>query len=237
MEPSADPTFLRPEDLPFTFTPVEEGPGRPKRANVDILRTQLWVSIVMARSGMTLYGLEREFLPEQVKYNGSKVIRPRRWDRYWEGKMGLQDLPAEDNLVDRVEARFPGTAHWFRHPIWPALSHDPMTEAAIVQGLKTLEPAVRRAVLTNKYPDGRRRLYRVATFHEHTRLRLIQRGSFDALGAAVLMVRYSEVQSSPESRRQALKVYYALQSVIAAHAYLKGFYLRLFSLIDFYCRQ
>lgn len=53
----------------------------------------------------------------------------------------------------------------------------------------------------------------------------------------MLIVRCSEVKSSPELRRYALKVYYALQPTLASHPYLTNFYLRLFSLIDFYCRQ
>ncbi|KXK00568.1 MAG: hypothetical protein UZ03_NOB001002733 [Nitrospira sp. OLB3] len=102
-----DPHPASPDEPPFRFVPVEEGLGRPKRANVNILRTQLWVFVVMVRSDSSLYRLEREFLPEQVKYSGGKVIRPRRMDRYRDGKMALFDLPGEDNLLDRVEARFP----------------------------------------------------------------------------------------------------------------------------------
>ena len=193
MEASSDSEALSPSNFPLRFEVVNEGPGRPKRANVDILRTQLWVSIVMMRSGLTLYALEREFLPNQIKYNGSKVIRPRRLDRYRDGKMALLDVPGEDNLIDRVEVRFPGTAQWFRHPIWQALSHDAMSEAAILNGLKVLEPAVRRAVLTNKYPDGKQRSSRVPMFPRETQRRLIRRGSFDALGAVVLMARFAEI--------------------------------------------
>lgn len=237
MEASPEPELPSPPHFPFGFTVVDEGPGRPKRANVDILRTQLWVSVVMIRSGLSPYGLEREFLSQQVKYNGSKVVRPRRMDRYRDGKMALLDVPGEDNLLDRIEVRFPGTAQWFRHPIWRALSHDPMTEADIVNGLRILEPAVRRAVLTNKYPDGRRRSRRVPTFPADTQRRLIRRGSFDAIGATVLMARYAEINHNPELRHAALGVYYALQPLVAHHRYLELFYPRLFSLIDFYCRR
>lgn len=112
-----------------------------------------------------------------------------------------------------------------------------MSEAEILSGLRILEPAVRRAVLTNKYPDGRRRSHRVPTFPTDTQCRLIRRGSFDALGAAVLMARYAEIIHRPELRLAALGVYYALQPLVARHRYLEPFYPRLFSLIDFYCRR
>ena len=237
MEASSDSEALSPSNFPLRFEVVNEGPGRPKRANVDILRTQLWVSIVMMRSGLTLYALEREFLPNQIKYNGSKVIRPRRLDRYRDGKMALLDVPGEDNLIDRVEVRFPGTAQWFRHPIWQALSHDAMSEAAILNGLKVLEPAVRRAVLTNKYPDGKQRSSHVPMFPRETQRRLIRRGSFDALGAVVLMARFAEIVLHPELRHAALSVYYELQPLLACHRYLEPFYPRLYTVIDFYCRR
>lgn len=237
MEASSDSEALSPSNFPLRFEVVNEGPGRPKRANVDILRTQLWVSIVMMRSGLTLYALEREFLPNQIKYNGSKVIRPRRLDRYRDGKMALLDVPGEDNLIDRVEVRFPGTAQWFRHPIWQALSHDAMSEAAILNGLKVLEPAVRRAVLTNKYPDGKQRSSHVPMFPRETQRRLIRRGSFDALGAVVLMARFAEIVHHPELRHAALSVYYELQPLLACHRYLEPFYPRLYTVIDFYCRR
>lgn len=151
--------------------------------------------------------------------------------------MAVKDLPGKGNLIDRVEARFPGTAQWFRHPIWKALSDQSMQKELIIKGLKELEPAVRRWVLTNRHPDGTRRSSRMPTFPEETQRRLIRRGSFDVLGAAVLMVRYSEVIGHPDLRHPALNVYYALQPTLSRHRYLQHFYPRLFSLVDFYCRR
>jgi hypothetical protein len=61
---------------------------------------------------------------------------------------------------------------------------------------------------------------------------LTKRASFDALAAAVLFVRWSDVIAG-----EALAVYYALQPRLAEHPYLEPFYPRLFSLIDYACRR
>lgn len=232
-ESSLDP----PSQFPLRFEAIEEGPGRRKRAPLDVLRTQVWVYVVMRRSGWTTYRLEREFHPDRIKRSGGKVVRPRLWDRYREGKMVVSDRAGRDNVIDRVEARFPGTARWIRSPLWTGLSQESLARATVIEGFKKLEPTTRRLVLTKRNLDGSSRRDAVPTFSAITPLGLIKRGSFDALAAAVLFVRWSEVIAREALRHEALAVYYALQPRLADHPYLQPFYPRLFSLIDYRCRR
>jgi hypothetical protein len=91
--------------------------------------------------------------------------------------------------------------------------------------------------LTKRRLDGSPRHYAVPTFSASTPVGLTKRASFDALAAAVLFVRWSDVIAGEALRHEALAVYYALQPRLAEHPYLEPFYPRLFSLIDYACRR
>lgn len=147
------------------------------------------------------------------------------------------DRPGTNSFIDTVEAKFPGTARWFRHPIWMGLQERTLTEREIIEALSTLKPAVARIVLTQKYPDGRPRSSPAIACNHEIAGALIRTGSFDALGAAVLLVRFSEIIAATDLRKLALSVYYGLQPKLAKLKQVAPVYPQLFSLIDFSCRQ
>lgn len=98
------------------------------RHPVEIFRTKAWFNAVSIRSGKVGYGLELEFArPESIRrFEDGTVQRPCIWDKYARGDITpgsdrLSLVEQKYNLVDRVEADYPGAAYWLRHPFWAAM--------------------------------------------------------------------------------------------------------------------
>ena len=85
-------------ELPVTFETMREGRGRHKRTQTDVLRTRVWFIAVSLTSGWSAYKLETRFAPDKTKKVDGKIIRPRRWDRYREGKMVPPDRPGTNSF-------------------------------------------------------------------------------------------------------------------------------------------
>lgn len=94
------------------------------------------------------------------------------------------DHPGENNLIALVERKFRGTERWFRHPLWKGVGQTTLTGKEIIEALATLKPAVSRLVLEHNYSDGRPRSSPAVTCNQEIAHTLIQKSSFDTLGAA-----------------------------------------------------
>lgn len=91
---------------PIAIYPYKEDPDIRK------MRVQAWFRAVSLESGLTPRELEKKFSESEAE---KKVKRSCVWNRYRRGEVVPRSGPRPDgglNLVDRVEAAYPGTAKW-----------------------------------------------------------------------------------------------------------------------------
>jgi hypothetical protein len=228
-------SLLQKPTVPVFVKP--RGRGRPPTHPVDRVRTKLWFNVIKLVSGLpSAYAVEMALDEDHVRKREADVARPRKWDGYEKGATVPVDKPGPRNAVDQAEERFPGTARWFRSPLWAYLRGDPLDARAIEDALRSLEPAV-VSVLFEDEPREHERESRQRPFSEESVGDLVAIGSFDALVAAVLLAGLSEVISSPELREGALDVYALLQTPLRALPEMDGIYPELYSLIDSRCKH
>ena len=213
------------------------GRGRPPTHPVDRVRTKLWFNAVKQSSGMSsAYALEMAFDGDRIRKRVTDVARPRKWDGYRKGASVPSDKPGPRNVVEQAEAMFPGTARWFRSPLWASLRGEAFDSRMIEDALRGLEPEV-VSVLFEAEPREHEKAPRQRPFDANSVKQLLDIGSFDALVAAVLLVGLSEAIASPELRERALHVYVEIQAPLRQMPDMDGIYPELFSLIDHRCKH
>lgn len=211
--------------------------GRPPKLAAEKLRDRIWIHAVRLRSSFASgYMLEKTVEAEKVKRQAGQVMRPRKWDRYLNGERGPGKVAGRRDSVTLAEAEFPGTACWHRSPLWQALSAKPMTAAACEAVLHRLDIDVAELLLTIDSRAGAD-APRPRGFDQTLADQLVAVGSFDALAAAIVLVRWSEAIASPQLRDLALACYGRLQPVIATLPEIAPFHAELFSLIDARCKH
>lgn len=205
-----------------------KGPGREPRNPVDVLRTKIWMAAVFAASGLTPGQIEALLEPERVRREGGRTIRPRLWDRYASG-----DHVPNDNQdrkpVSLAEARWPGTAVWFRSPMWRALRPEPVTAALAEQLLGQIEPLRDVLFVPSRWNPS---VLRQAAVDPTLLATIIGVGRIDALAAAMVFARQAEAIHSPPLRDTALRLYRHLQPQLEQLPALKTHASELFWLID-----
>lgn len=214
-----------------------KGRGRPPTHPVDRLRTRLWFHVVKLRSGLpSAYAIEMKLDGDRVRKRDADVSRPTKWDFYRDGDKVPSDKPSPRNAIEQAETTFPGTAHWFRSPIWPVLRRERLDPRSIELALRGLQPEVVE-ILFEPEPREHESLPRQRLFDADCETRLAMLGSFDSLVAAVLLVALSEEIASPELREAALRIYHEIQPAIKARPEAEPFYPELFSWIDQRCKH
>lgn len=168
---------------------------------------------------------------DRVRKRETDVARPRKWDGYEKGAVVPTDKPGPRNAVEQAEARFPGTARWFRSPLWAYLRHEAFDARRIEDALRALHPEV-VAVLFEAKPREHEHAPRQRPFDSDGVRQLLAIAGFDALVAAVLLAALAEVIASPQLRERALHLYVELQAPLREVPELAGIYPELFSLID-----
>jgi hypothetical protein len=186
---------------------------------------------VRCASGLSASAIERTLQPAKVKRRDGMVIRPRLWDRYAAGDVTPGDGD-DSSSVALADAKWPGTASWFRSPVWRALheKHFEQDEAEALLGrLATLTDRlfVPRTVLPNK-----RTPVDAALCAE-----LAELGTFDALAAALVWAREAEVISSPELRELSLRMYREMQPKLETLPEVGPHAPELFMLVDTTLRE
>ncbi len=89
------------------------------------MRVRSWFHAVSQASGLTVGELEREFREE----GSARTPRSCIWNKYKRGEVVPRSRYQGDGrpkLVERVEARYPGTEKWLFSPIWLLLDAVPM---------------------------------------------------------------------------------------------------------------
>lgn len=216
---------------------VSRPPVVPSTCPVDRLRTRLWFRALQEMSGLpTAYAVEMALDGDRVRKRNTDVSRPRKWDAYKRGAKVPADRPGPRNAIEQAEARFPGSARWFRSPLWRYLKNEPFNARQFEDALRMIEPAV-VSLLFEAAPREHEKVPRQRSFDHDTADRLIALGGFDALVAAILLAGLSEVIASPDLRERALHVYVELQSPLWRMPVLEGIYAELFSQIDARCKH
>lgn len=96
--------------------------GHPPKTDVEKLQSKLWFTAVSLQSGMNANQLERFFV---LRAKGGEIDSqdlPHAWQKYANGDRLPRD-PENSRLsvVALAEDAFPGTAHWFRSPLWKVI--------------------------------------------------------------------------------------------------------------------
>jgi len=221
--------------MPFSIPSRKR--GRPPKTAAEKLRDRIWIHVVKLRSSLTTgYMLEKTVDTPQVKRQKGMISRPRKWDRYLNWERGPGQIKGKRNSVVLAEAEFPGTACWYHSPIWRALAPKPMTAEECETALIRLDIDVAELLFSIR-SDAEHGNVEAHPFDQALADQLVATGSFDALAAAVVMVRWSEAIASPAFRDLALKCYGRLQPAIAKLPEIEPFYEELFSMIDNRCKH
>ena len=198
------------------------------------LRSLRYAATIQASGLPSAYAIEMQLDGDLVRKRDTDVSRPTKWDFYRDGDKVPDDTRRHRNAVEQAEENFPGTARWFRSPIWPVLRGEKCDRYFIEQALRQLQPEVVE-VLFEAEPDQQHP--RQKAFDSRCMANLAEIGGFDALVVSVLLVALSEDIASPALRKSALHLYFALQPAIKKLPEVAPFYPELFSWIDERCKH
>lgn len=227
---------MLPDKLEYE-TVKTRGRGKPLTHPVDRLRTRLWFHVITLRSGLSNgYAVEKVLDGNFLKKDDAKIVRPKRWAKYQKGLKVPDDRLSLRNAIDQAESHFPGTAQWFRSPIWSVLRGEKCDRFFVEKGLRQLSPEVRRVFFEDAALE-QRSLAPQKPFGVESKDVLSAIGGFDALVAAILLVTLSEDIASPALREMALALYISLQPCLKKSPELVPFYPELFSAIDVRCKH
>lgn len=171
---------------PIAISPYKEDPEIRK------MRVQAWFRAVSLASKLTPRELEQLF--GETKSN-EKVKRSCVWDKYRRGEVVPRSGLRPDgglNLVDRVEAVYPGTAKWLTLPLWRLLDRAPMEMSEIRRYLERLPNLMRQMfIYSEAQPTGL--FWRRDTDYEDACDLLLRFVSLDGLNAVLALVKEAEV--------------------------------------------
>lgn len=144
----------------------------------------LWVLDIRRRDKIySLYELEKKFEPESFGRNQhGEIYHHNKWAKY---EVGLHT--PNNKLVQRVEAKLPGTAHLLRHPLWALLQTKEWDINKASDWLRTLSPEI-RAILQDRRHSSTFRDVLSAKINSNQIKMLERRASLDALAAQVIFL-------------------------------------------------
>lgn len=158
------------------------------------MRVRSWFHAVSRASGLTVAQLEREFREEGAE----RAPRSCIWNKYKRGEVvprsGRQG-EGRPKLVERVEARYPGTAQWLFSPLWRLADVAPMEMSELRRIYESLPARIRdyfvlpaslaSKVFWRREYDSNEVVPKLLHFH-----------SFDDLVAALALIREAEISQS-----------------------------------------
>lgn len=215
-------------------------PGRPKQHPIDLVRTQVWFYAVKAISGLpSAHAIELALEPIPSGHSSDGVMRPRKWYAYQAGTKVPSKITGKPYSVEIAEKRFPGTQAYFDSPIWSVLRGDPVDLRWVNSQLQNLSPEITEILVITKN-GNQQSIPEPLRFREFDRVeaaRLADVGTFEALGALVLLIKKSELISSPPLRNLAFEAYYLSQPWLKNLPELAPIASMLFDTIDLTCKQ
>lgn len=158
---------------------------------VRSMRVRTWFRSVEMASGLTTRELERLFSDG----GAGKAKRSCIWNKYRAGTVAPRSGCSEkgrQNLVERVEKRYPGTAKWLSLPLWRLIDQAPIEMSEIRHFYEGLAPVLRTVFLAS----GRDALglfwRRPVDAYDVCDL-LKKQGDGDAFFAALVLTREAEI--------------------------------------------
>jgi hypothetical protein len=212
---------------------TEAKTGRPKRREIDRLRTIVWIHAVMRAGGYSSgYQLETALEPDEDQGDG--VFRPKKWDKYLTGKAVPQQIKGKGYAVEIAERQHPGTARFFNSPIWPILAGAKPEAQQIDKDLQALGPEVADLLFHAQREPGLSRAPR--EFTQETAEALLAAGTFTSLEVAVLLYAKAEAIASHELLGLAFDLYLNLQPAAEALPMVAPVAADLFAAVDGRCK-
>lgn len=166
---------------PIAIYPYKEDPEIRK------MRVQAWFRAVSLESGLTPHELERKFSESETE---KKVKRSCVWNKYRRGEVVPRSGLRPDgglNLVDRVEAVYPGTAKWLTLPLWRLLDKAPMEMSEIRRCYESL-PNLMKTLFIDDSPKSGAVFWRANTRQKDYEL-LLKFSDLNGFTAVVTMFR------------------------------------------------
>lgn len=203
--------------------------GRPKKNDADVSFTRMWFSGVRVRSGLTsCYAIARELELEQPAGGKGRSTRPRNVKPYETGSR----VVAHD-IVARAELRYAGTSQYFDSAARSLLRGDVVDVGWIEDRLVSLPQQI-TSILLHPFVDPvtSRPVALLRAFDEEKAKQLAAVGGLHALEAALLLMRWGELHSTPELRRLAREAYIRTQPSLRADPTIAPFAEELFRLVD-----
>jgi hypothetical protein len=171
---------------PFAIYRYKEDP------EIREMRIQAWFGAVSAASGLTPRELETVF--GERKQVG-KVKRSCVWDKYRRGEVAPRSGTRSYgrlNLVERVEAAYPGTAIWLTTPLWRLADKAPMEMREVRRVYESLPPLL-RSIFVASPSEANGIFWRRPVEIDHVCEILLRLRDQDALVAMLAMVKEAEV--------------------------------------------
>lgn len=195
---------------PIDFYPYQED------SLIRKMRVQAWFKAVTIKSGLSARELEEKFRED----SGRKVKRSCIWNKYRRGEVVPRAGYREDgrpNLLEQVEAHYPGTSGWLLSPIWRLADPVPM-EMSEIRGVYAALPAPMRSLFIVPRTNREDRFWRSAVPAKKVHATLLCMRDFDAFVAALAMVREAETTQSRISYRNAVEMSVQLMAMFETRA-------------------
>lgn len=168
------------------------------------MRVQAWFHAVSLESGLTPRELEKTFSESEPE---KKVQRSCVWDKYRRGEVVPRSGFRPDgglNLVDRVEASYPGTAKWLTLPLWRLLDRAPMEMGEIRRCYEGLPNLMRQIfIYTQAEPSGL--FWRRDIDYDDACDHLFRFGNLDGLIAVLALVKEAETVQDQDQHQDCVQ--------------------------------
>lgn len=202
--------------------------GRPKKGKFECFGTQAWFYAVQnVSNGKTAYSLEKEFFPTRFKNVKDKVIRPRLFDRYQNGKISV----GNDDLIDLVEKSYPGAAIWLNAILWNILD-DRCSDLEIHFWLQALDKQLVECFFKTEIMSGDS--VKIKKINQKNFKKLKHYDLLDVFTLTVLAVLMSIQKENWESLVKALYGYHQIRPKLQDHVIFSKFYANFLSELDVY---
>lgn len=202
--------------------------GRPSRPQFEVVRAKIWLAAVLSHGAFSsVEALERHLEPELTR-DGKRS--PGKYRRFRCGTRSPSAMLGKRDPVQLAELAWPGTAFFFRAPLWKLLGQwAPATDEADRE-LQMLSVATRQLLLAHGSTEVCCR-----RFSPRGVAALAKLDHFDALNAVAILLARAEAAHGSSALRQrnaADSCYEHLKKHIRANLLLSPFADELFAAIE-----
>lgn len=212
--------------------------ARNKKSEIDKIKAMVWFRAVAISTGIRkAYGLELKFDKNKTKIVNKKLMRPRKWDAWRDGKR----TPSKSE-IDRIEFSVPGCARWFYHPIWGLLNKiNAFNNMVDIDTFLLKLPNMQFVLFDDLYEsDGLVRIppmeaylivYHILASEDEPES-LACYDDLDKLAALLALAREAKLFNNAKSHHKMLDYYFESKRAISMIPELNGVTERLFSYIE-----